>query len=253
MLAFERIILSKNLLRFSATEIVWGYHSVCEVLRAKKRKILKVYTLKQSPKSWLKIKEEFSGSKFDIQYASKDTLTRIAGSDDHMGLVATVMPFRYKKTAFNPEEHPFILLLDAIQDVRNLGAILRTAYCVGKVGVVLLRKNSASLTAAAIKASAGLAEHLDIYIASSLNAVCSQLKKSGYNFYITVVNGGTDVSKIELKRPTCLVFGNEESGINSKVWSKEKKIRLPQVDEKASYNVSVAAGIFLFLANHQNL
>ena len=103
--------MNKNLSRFATTDVIFGYHSICEALRAKKRKILKFYTLKQNTKAWLKIQKEFETSRFEIQHVPKEVLSRIAGSDDHMGLVAAVMPFKYKKTIFEPKSHPFILLL----------------------------------------------------------------------------------------------------------------------------------------------
>ena len=93
-----------------------------------------------------------------------------------------VSPFGYTSKVFNPTKKPFILLLDSLQDVRNLGAILRSAYWMGVDGVVLCKTKAAPLTAAAFKASAGLAEHLDIYVASSLKQAIAELKSVGYSF-----------------------------------------------------------------------
>lgn len=233
-------------------DLVYGVHSLIEVLKAKKRKVFSIYTIKPLPKSWQKIKKYLPKFIPNIQYVSKDILTRMAGTSDHMGIVALVSPFKFSAKLFDTQKKPFILLLDSIQDVRNLGAILRTAYCIGIDGIVLSKKESAGLNASTHKASAGLVEYLDIYLASSMQSAILELKKSGYNFYMAVLENGNNATEVKYKKPLCLVIGNEATGISKGIQKEGELITLPQRSHDISYNASVAAGILLFLIS-QNI
>jgi 23S rRNA (guanosine2251-2'-O)-methyltransferase len=228
-------------------EMLYGAHSLIEFLKAKKRKLYSIYTSKPLPKAWHRIEKYLPTSIPNIQYVSRDVLDRMAGTQDHMGIVALVAPFQFKSKSFDSKQKSFVLLLDAIQDVRNLGAILRSAYCTGVDGVVLCKKGGAPLTAAAHKASAGLAEHMDIHIAPSMESAILELKKSGYHMYMSVVENGKNAAKINYEFPLCLVIGNEEIGISKNVQKSGELITLPQRSSDISYNASVAAGILLFL------
>ena len=228
-------------------ELIYGIHPIIELLRAKKRKLISIYTTKPLPKAWDRIKSYLPKSIPNTQYVSRSILDRMACSPDHMGIVALVSPFKFRQKMFDSAKQPFILLLDSIQDVHNLGAILRTAYCTGVTGIVLCKKQAAPLTAAAIKVSAGLAEHLDIYIAPSLKHAVQEAKQSGYNLYMTVLDNGKNAMEVTYKKPMCLVIGNEAIGISKDVLNDGELITLPQVDPDVSYNASVAAGIFMFV------
>ncbi len=232
-------------------EVVCGVNSIIEMLKAKRRKLFSIYTTKPLPKAWNRIEKYLPKSIPNIQYVAKDILDRMAGTKDHMGIVALASPFTFRAKLFDPAKKPFIMLLDSIQDVRNLGAILRSAYCTGVDGVVLCKKFAAPLNAAAILSSAGLAEHLDIYIAPSVQSAISDLKKVGYNCYMAVLKNGANAVKIEYEKPLCVVIGNEATGISEKVQKEGKLITLPQRLPDISYNASVAAGILLFLVSQK--
>jgi 23S rRNA (guanosine2251-2'-O)-methyltransferase len=227
-------------------ELIYGAHAIIEMLKAKRRHLLSIYTTKPLPKAWDRVKGYLPKSVPNIQYVSKDILDRMAGTIDHNGILAWVTPFKYSSKLFDPVKKPFILMLDAVQDVRNLGAILRSAYCTGVDGVVLCRTQGAPLTAAALKASSGLAEYLDIYRASTQKQTILDLKKAGYTFYMTVL-GGKSALSVEYKTPLCLVIGNEATGISKDIQTLGECVMLPQKTSDISYNASVAAGIFLFL------
>ncbi len=236
--------VKKNL---SVNELIYGAHPIIEVIRAKKRRIISIYTTKPTPKSWDRIKQYLPRSISNIQYVSRSILDRMTGSTDHMGIAAWVAPRKYRKKIFDPKKQKFILLLDSIQDVRNLGGILRSSYCTGVDGVVICAKRSARITAACLKSSAGLAEHLDIYVAPSLKHAVMELRRVGYNLYMTVLDNGKNAMYVNYESPICLVIGNEATGISKEILEYGELITLPQNDPEASYNASVAAGIFLFL------
>lgn len=226
-------------------EMVYGAHPLIELLKAKRRKLISIYTTKPLPKAWDRIAPYLPKHVSNIQYVSRDILDRMAGTADHNGIVAWVSPFKYMAKIFDPTKKPFILLLDSLQDVRNLGAILRSAYCTGIDGIVLCKTKAASLTPAAFKASAGLAEHLDIYQASSLKQAIAELKQAGYNFYMAVLDG-KNANEVDYKTPLCIVIGNEAVGITKDLQKMGTAITLPQRTPEISYNASVAAGILMF-------
>lgn len=227
-------------------EQVYGAHPIIELLKAKKRKLFTIYTTNPYPKAWSRISQFFGNKKIDIRIVTRPVLDKIAGCDEHMGVLALVSPFKFKTEFFNTKTNPRVLVLDGIQDVKNLGAILRSAHCSGFNGVVISRKNCAPITPATLKASAGLAEHLDIYNASTINSALDLLKRAGYNLYMAVPNGGIDIRQIKIHSPNCLVIGNEEKGIKPELFGKGNLVSLPQVNPDVSYNASVAAGILMF-------
>lgn len=228
------------------TELIFGIHSVIELLKAKRRKLAILYTTKPIPKG-LQAVEPLLPKNIQIQYVERDVLTKLAGTTDHQGVVAYATPFVIRKKFFDPNLQKKLLMLDGIQDVRNLGAILRSAYCTGIDGVILMKKHGAPLNAAALKASAGLAEHLEIYYAPSNQAAIQELKKAGYNLYLAVVDKGSNATKIKYNEPLCLVIGGEATGISADIRSSGQLITLPQRDPEVCYNASVAAGILLFI------
>ena len=230
-------------------ELVYGVHPIIELLKAKRRKIITLYTTKPTPKAWRHIKRLLAPTT-QIQYVARDVIARMAGTPDHQSFVALATPFTKRKKFFDPKRSPFLLLLDSIQDPRNLGAILRSAYCTGVDGVIMCGRNSAPLQATALKSSAGLAEHIEIYEAPTAQAAMLELKQAGYTLYLATL-AGEPATKISFKKPLCLVIGNEATGIAKSLLSHGTQIRLAQRTSDISYNASVAAGILLFLISDQ--
>lgn len=230
-------------------EVIFGIHPILELLRAKKRKLYALYTTRPEPKQWQEI-EKLLPKHVAVNFVPRDALTKMAGTTDHQSVVGFAGLLPRRKKFFDPAREPFILMLDGIQDTRNLGAILRSAYCTGVTGIIMTQKKSAPLTAATYKAAAGLAEHLDIYEASSAQAAVAELKKAGYNIYLAAL-GGKSASTITFSQPLCLVIGNEAVGITPAILSEGTKVMLPQRTPTISYNASVAAGILLYLIGEQ--
>jgi 23S rRNA (guanosine2251-2'-O)-methyltransferase len=228
------------------TEALYGAHPIIEALKAKRRKLISIYTTKPEPKAFDRIRPFLpKHGNFVINYVTRDVLTKICGSPEHMGVVAWMSSFQFQKNFFSPDKHPQILLLDAIQDTRNLGAILRSAHCTNFDAVVLCQSKGAPMNAGASKASAGLAEHLQIFLAASMGQAVDLCKKAGYSLYMSVLDG-QDLRLVEVKKPACLVIGNEEKGISKEVAKRGELITLPQKNPLISYNASVAAGILMF-------
>jgi 23S rRNA (guanosine2251-2'-O)-methyltransferase len=246
----QKEIKMKNVSAKKATprfaDFVYGVHACLELLTAKRRKISTVYTTKHEIKSWDKIKKLIPAYT-QIQIVDRDVLDKMTDFAQHQGIVIYAAPFPFEKTIFDPKTNPFIVVLDSVQDIGNLGAIIRSAYCAGVDGVVLCSKNSAPLTPAAIKSSAGLSEHTKIFIAPSIGFALQELKNKGYGLYIATLDGAENAATVQFKMPAALVIGNEESGVSKETLKLGTKILLPQRRADISYNASVAAGILMFL------
>jgi len=231
-------------------DFVYGVHAVLELLSAKKRKVGSIYTTKKPIKSWDKIKKLIPDY-VQVLFVSRDALSNMVDTSDHQGVVAYVAPFPFRKQMFDADKQPFILVLDGVCDVRNVGAILRSAYCAGVDGIVLTKKGGAPMNAAAIKASAGLAEHAQIFIAPTINFAIQELEKNGYHIYLATLGKGENAAKVQFQKPVALVVGSEETGISKSVLKQGTRVLLPQRRADISYNVSVATGILLFLIGVQ--
>lgn len=232
-------------------ELIYGIHPVVELLKAKRRKLITIYTTKPEPKAWQLIQALWPKYQVPIQYVTREVLARMAGTTDHQGIVAWVGSYPYRKQFFDPKKQPFLVMLDSIQDTRNVGAIIRSAYCTGANGVIMIKKDAAPLNGASLKSSAGLAEHMEIYIAPSPQAAVLELKKAGYTTYLATFDG-EKASNYQFKEPLCMVIGSEGFGVSREILKDGIHITLPQRSSDISYNASVAAGILFFLIATQH-
>jgi 23S rRNA (guanosine2251-2'-O)-methyltransferase len=226
-------------------EYVFGVHPIIELLKAKRRPIHTLYTTRPEPKALKDIKKLLP-PRMQMQYVDRSVLTNMVGTTDHQGIVACASPFVLRKQFFNPAKEKFVVLLDQIQDPRNVGAILRSAYCTGAHGVIICQQKSSSITPSALKASAGLAEHMDVYRANSTGDAVRLLRHAGYPLYAAVFNG-EDATTVKYADSLCLVVGNEGHGVSSVVKNMSTPITLAQRNSDISYNASVAAGILMFI------
>ena len=227
-------------------ELIFGLHPIIELIKAKKRKLITLYTTRPEPKGWQQIIDVLAEKKVPIQYVERAVLTRMAETPDHQGVIAWVMPFIFKKQMFEAEKYPLLLMLDSIQDPRNVGAMVRSAYCTGIDGIIMIKKGGSPLTATALKSSAGLAEHVPIFLAGSPQEAVLLLKKAGYTIYLATFNGA-NATQVCFKAPLCLVIGSEGVGVSRSILKEGIAVTLPQRVKDISYNASVAAGILSFL------
>lgn len=225
------------------TILIYGIHPITEVLRAKKRKIYTLYCLnKNAPKTHDIIKKLPQYAR--VLSITRDSMNHMVQSADHQGMVAAVTPFIFKKAFFSPKTHPLIIMIDRIHDPRNLGAILRSAYCTKTIGVIITAQESSAITAASFKASAGLAEFLDIFEVRTVTEGLQRATSAGYTCYAACFNGAPLYS-LQPEKGSCIIVGNEEKGVDERVYDYAKKITIPQVEHEISFNVSVASGIIM--------
>ncbi len=185
-----------------------------------------------------------------VQMVDRSRLDAIYPS--HQGLIAYVSPIEYstveKMLAIAQErgEEPFLILLDGITDPHNLGAIIRTAECVGAHGVIVPERRSAGLTPAAAKAAAGALNHMPIARVTNLNRTIDELKEKGV-WIIGAAMDGESAFTCDLTGPAALVIGSEGDGISRLTMEKcDRRVSLPMKGHLDSLNASVAAGVLMY-------
>ena len=180
-------------------------------------------------------------------------LTRIAGSPDHQGIVAEVDPYPYADAgAMLAKPDALIVVLDRIQDPQNLGAMARSAEAAGATGLVIPSRRSASVTAAAAKASAGAVEHLPIARVPNLAEYLSRAKEEGAWVYGAEANAESPYTQADLTGKVVLVMGSEGKGLRRLVADRcDLVVSIPVRGRVASLNVAAAAAVVLFEAVRQ--
>lgn len=176
---------------------------------------------------------------------------------NHQGIVAQVPGVDYCQVedilavAKERGEAPFLILLDGIEDPHNLGSILRSAECAGAHGVILPKRRSASLTAAACKASAGAVEYIKVARVSNLVEAMRRLKRQGI-WLAGADMQGAPMDRTDLTGPLGLVIGNEGSGLGKLVQeSCDFLVSIPMFGHLDSLNAAVAAAILMFEKKRQ--
>ena len=170
----------------------------------------------------------------------------------HQGLLAYVAAVPYSTVdamlddAAEKGEDPFLILLDGITDPHNLGAIVRTAECVGAHGVIIPERRAAGLTPTAAKAAAGALNHMKIARVTNINRTIDELKERGIWILGTSMDG-QNAFTADLTGPMALVIGSEGDGISKLTLEKcDIKVTLPMKGHIESLNASVAAGVMMY-------
>ena len=209
----------------------------------------------------LVLKGELSGSAREIvqlarenhivvQEVEKVRLDELA--HNHQGLVAFASAYQYStveamlEEAAAKNEDPFLILLDGVTDPHNLGALIRSAECVGAHGVIVPERRSVGLTPAAVKASAGAVEHMKVARVVNLSRTIEELKQRNIWTYALDMDG-VDYEKVNFKGGVALVVGSEGEGVSRLVVEHcDQKVSLPMAGHIDSLNASVAAGVMMY-------
>ncbi len=180
-------------------------------------------------------------------------LDKLSRNKNHQGVVGIVSPLRYADLddiipfVYEQGESPFILVLDNIQDIRNVGAISRSAEAFGVHALVISGKNAGSINADAIKASAGTLLRIPVCRHSSTSDLFIVLRAHGIKVIGTTTSGDDFINKAELTLPLALVMGSEGQGLDRELEKIcDKTVAIPMKRNTESLNVSVAAGIILY-------
>ena len=198
---------------------------------------------------------------YDIpsQQVPIEKLNRIT-TKNHQGVIAFISPITYQKIEniipdiFEKGETPLIMILDGITDVRNFGAIVRTAECTGVHAIVVPKKGSAQVNPDAVKTSAGALYKIPICRHDSLIQVLRFLKDSGLQIVACTEKTEDFIYKPDYTAPTAIIMGAEDEGISFDLMRNADYLtKIPMSGKIASLNVSVSAGVILYEAVRQRL
>lgn len=192
-----------------------------------------------------------------IQETDKAKLDAVVDGGNHQGVIAYVSAYEYSTVkdildaAKEKSEPPFVIICDRITDPHNLGAILRSANCVGAHGVIIPKRNSVGLNSIVAKTSAGAIEYTLVAKVTNIASTIDELKKEG--LWIAAADmDGEEMYKIDLKGALGLVIGSEGEGVGRLVKEKCDFIAsIPMSGEISSLNASVAAGVLMYEAHRQ--
>lgn len=191
-------------------------------------------------------------SNIPVQYLPNEAFARYKDKN-HQGVVAFTSPIEVYKIEDilsrlqEKATSPFLLILDRITDVRNFGAIVRTAECAGVDAILVPAKGAANIGGDAIKTSAGALYNVPICRVGSLKMLCYQLRDYGYRIVSASERGDKQLYEVDLTGPIAIVMGAEDTGIHPEVLRlSHEVVRIPLKGKIESLNVSVATGIMLF-------
>jgi 23S rRNA (guanosine2251-2'-O)-methyltransferase len=237
--------------------IVYGQNPVRELLKARPKSISVVYLAAGDTGPALRELYEMCRSRaVDVEERERPELDALAGREArHQGVVAISGEHAYVELEDLLDQAPappLLVVLDGVQDPRNLGAIARSAHALGAGGLVIGKDRAAPVTAAAVKASAGATEHLAIARVVNIARALAAMKERGVWTVGAALRDAPAPAAVDLTGPIALVLGSEGRGLRPLVERTcDYLVRIPMVGSVASLNVGVAAGILLYEAARQ--
>jgi 23S rRNA (guanosine2251-2'-O)-methyltransferase len=233
-------------------EMIYGTRAIMEAIRAGKE-IEKIMI--QSSLSNDLIKELISlAGEHNVPYTfvPQEKLKKFS-TKNHQGVICILASVTYASLdnlidrAYSEGREPFLLLLDRVTDVRNFGAIARTAECAGVDGIVIGEKGNAPITSDAMKTSAGALNHLAICREKDLKKTMRYLRESGIRIVACTEKASKSIYDVPLGGPMALVMGSEEDGISDAFLREaDHLVKIPMKGKIGSLNVSVASGVAIY-------
>jgi 23S rRNA (guanosine2251-2'-O)-methyltransferase len=245
-----------------AENLVYGPNAVLEALRAGKRQIETITILESARPDRLKALVDLAREKrVPVHRVPRLDLDRSLGDVRHQGVVARIAAARYAdsdelleqlESKLGSPDPPLVLGLDAIEDPRNMGSILRTAECAGVHGVFITERRAVGLTSVVAKVAAGALEYVPVARVTNLVRLIEQLKERN----IWVVGAAAEAKQSyvdwDWRLPAAIFLGNEGHGLHRLVREHcDTLVRIPVAGKLESLNVSVAAGVLLYEARRQ--
>jgi 23S rRNA (guanosine2251-2'-O)-methyltransferase len=245
----------------SDSRLLYGVNPLIEALRAERLPTEIVIAEGARDARLRELIELAQARRVPVKHAPRAKLDREAGNSLHQGVIAHIAPAAYADVetlldtiaeSVGTTREPLVVVLDGIEDPRNLGAILRTAECAGVKGVFIPERRAAGLNETVAKASAGATEHLPIARVTNLSRLIEQLKERNVWIVGTAAEAGTNYTEWDWTRPSAVVLGGEGSGLHRLVREHcDVLVRIPVHGKIESLNVSVAAGVILYEAQRQ--
>jgi len=240
-------------------EIVYGLRAVLEAISSKKP-IDKVFIQRGLKGDLFKeLESVVRKSQINTSYVPVEKLNRLT-KNNHQGAVASISPIVYHElevlveNVIEAKKKPLFLLLDQLSDVRNFGAIIRTAECTGVDGIIIQKKGAAPVTSDTIKTSAGAAFKVPIVKVDHIKDAVFYLQASGVQVISATEKTDNTIYDISFEGPIAIVMGAEDRGISPSILkASDHMAKLPLLGEIESLNVSVACAVFLYEAVRQRM
>lgn len=228
-----------------------GRNAVYELLKTEKN--IEKLLLEKNPQGSLKaIFAEARKRNIRVQFVDRKVLDKQSEEGRHQGVIAFSTDYEYALLediiSAKKANGGFVIVCDGIEDVHNLGSVIRVAECAGADGVVIPSNNSASVTEAVIRISAGAANHMKVAKVNSVNRTIDELKNNGYWLYALEADG-EDIYGADLTGNIAIVVGGEDSGVRKLTREKcDFTLSIPLNGKVNSLNASVALGIAAYEA-----
>ena len=238
--------------------LVFGIRPVVEAIEAGKQ-IEKLYIRKGAEGQLMtELRDLCLRYRIRTQEVPVEKLNRLTRGN-HQGVVAQISPIGYVELndileRVPEDETPLVVLFDGVTDVRNFGAIARSAECAGAHGLITPLKNSAPVNAEAIRSSAGALTTIPVCRVGSVRNTLKALQAEGFQVVAATEKSRKLLYDADLRRPTALVMGAEETGISKEVLKLcDERLAIPLIGRIESLNVSAAAAVMLFEVVRQRI
>ncbi len=249
----------KSAIRDPRSALIYGVLPVLEALRHNPRRIDRIVIVEGAKMHRLQeIVELARANEVLINRMSRENLAKQVGADvNHQGVIAYAAAADYvsaDEILAGAKENALLLILDGVEDPRNLGAILRVAECAGSDGVFIPERRAVGLTETVAKSSAGATEHVKVAKVPNINRLIEDLKARNIWVVGTSADAEMDYTAWDWTRSSVLVLGGEGSGLHRLVAENcDVLVKIPIYGKIESLNVSVAAGVILFEAVRQRV
>ena len=238
--------------------LIFGIRPVVEAIEAG-REIEKLYIRKGAEGQLMtELRDLCLRHRVRVQEVSVEKLNRLVRGN-HQGVVAQIAAIAYVQLddileRVPDDETPLVVVFDGVTDVRNFGAIARSAECAGAHGLIAPLKNSAPVNAEAIRASAGALTTIPVCRVGSIRNTIKTLQAEGFQVVAATEKSRKLLYDADLRRPTALVMGAEETGISKEVLKLcDERLAIPLIGRIESLNVSAAAAVMLFEVVRQRI
>ena len=197
-------------------------------------------------------------NKINFSYVPTQKLDRLS-KKNHQGVIARIAPIKFYNIdrfseVIEKSNNPFVLILDQINDVRNFGAIIRTAEISGVDGIIIQNSSSAPVNSDTIKTSAGAIFNIPICKVNHIKDAIYHLQSMNISIISASEKSEKNIYDVDLKVPLAIIMGSEQKGINKSVINlSNESVKLPMYGKLESLNVSVACGIFLYEVVRQRI
>lgn len=238
--------------------LIFGIRPVVEAIEAG-REIEKLYIRKGAEGQLMtELRDLCLRHRVRVQEVPVEKLNRLVRGN-HQGVVAQIAAIAYVQLddileRVPDDETPLVVVFDGVTDVRNFGAIARSAECAGAHGLIAPLKNSAPVNAEAIRASAGALTTIPVCRVGSIRNTIKTLQAEGFQVVAATEKSRKLLYDADLRRPTALVMGAEETGISKEVLKLcDERLAIPLIGRIESLNVSAAAAVILFEVVRQRI